>query len=315
MVMAVGLAAGVPVFLWWAREWGANAMIFHPQTSIIAAATGAALLAAIGAAVVTGARMAGYWGWDAADSHESESDEPDSEELDSHAAIVTDPNGDADVGQVGAVESSGRLSGTAMADPTVELADRGSGLQKEIAKSADETDNPADGPAIPTVPSAADGHRASSDLGAAGTAPLPATEDGDEMAGPEPLDEDSGASAVTAESIIAAWEAYRRNGDGFFTAAGLQQTLREHGVAATVRDGSGVDAGGSALVVETQGETEGRFTVVPSFARSPRAAPEWFNDIGSGALSARTETIHRLAEGKWTEVGYQVVAKGDISEG
>ena len=316
MVMAVGLVAGVPVFLWWVRDWGANAIVFHPRASIIAAGTGAALLAAVGAAVVTGARMVGYWGGGGADSHESESDETHSGKPDSHAGAATDPDVDADVGQVGAIESSDGLEGTAiLADAAAKLADRESGLQRETVELADGTASPAEPTAVLAVSDAADGGRANPEFSRSGTAPLPDAEDADVVVGPEPLDEDSGASAVTAESIIAAWEVYRRNGDGFFTAAGLQQTLREHGVTATVRDGSGVDAGGSVLVVETQGGTEGRFAVVPSFARSPRTAPEWFNDIGSGALSARTEKIHRLAEGKWTEVGYQVVAKGDISEG
>lgn len=314
MVMAVGLVAGVPVFLWWAREWGANTLVFHPQTSIIAAGIGAALLAAVGGAVVMGARMAGHWGADAADSHASESDEPNSAEPDSHGAAATNPNADVDIGQVGVAESSGGSGETAiLADPTDILADRGSGLRRETANLADSTADPAKGSAILAVPDAAEDSGGVVDSAPsgkiAGPGPL------DEDAGLEPLGEDSDASTVTAESIIAAWEAYRRNGDGFFTAAGLQQILREHGVAATVHDGSRVDAGGDVLVVEAPSGTEGRFAVVPSFAKSPRAVPEWFNDIGSGALSARTETIYRLAEGKWTEAGYQVVAKGDISEG
>ena len=314
MVMAVGLAAGVPVFLWWAREWGANTMVFHPQTSIIAAGIGAALLAAVAGAVVVGTRMAGYWDGDAADSRASESDEPNSAEPDSHGAVATDPNAEVDIGQVGVAESSGGSRETAiLADPTDILADRGSRVERDTADLADSTADPPKGSAIWAVPDAMEGSGGGVD-----------SEPSDEIVGPGPLDEDSDleplgedsdASTVTAESIIAAWEAYRRDGDGFFTAAGLQQILREHGLAVTVHDGSRVDAGGDVLVVEATDGTEGRFAVVPSFAKSPRAVPEWFNDIGSGALSARTETIYRLAEGKWTEAGYQVVAKGDISEG
>lgn len=118
---------------------------------------------------------------------------------------------------------------------------------------------------------------------------------------------------VTHTSVVEAWAHYRRNGDGFFTAQGLQRQFGTLGVAARVRDGSDVDAGGDVLVVEADPPDPDGFFVVPSFVKSPGAAPEWFDDAGDGALSARTQTIHKLAEGKWTDTSFAVVQKGSIS--
>ena len=118
---------------------------------------------------------------------------------------------------------------------------------------------------------------------------------------------------VTPTSVVEAWAHYRRNGDGFFTARGLQRQFGALGVAARVRDGLDVGAGGDVLVVEADPPDPDRFFVVPSFVKSPGAAPEWFEDAGDGALSARTQTIHKLAEGKWTDSSFAVVEKGSIS--
>ena len=112
--------------------------------------------------------------------------------------------------------------------------------------------------------------------------------------------------------VIDAWRRYRRDGDGFFTARGLERQLDSLGFRAEVREGSAVDAAGDVLVVEAGGPDTGHFFVVPSFMKSPGAAPQWFEDASGGTLSARTRTIHRLAEGKWTDTSFAVVRKGRI---
>ena len=118
-------------------------------------------------------------------------------------------------------------------------------------------------------------------------------------------------------TLIKAWERYRREGDGFFTAKGLRQQLDALGIAASVQDGSAVDALGDLLLVTVGpgGGAEGhgdRFFVVPSFVKSPRAAQDWFEDASSGALSTTTTTIHRIAEGRWTSTSFTVIARGRI---
>ena len=113
-------------------------------------------------------------------------------------------------------------------------------------------------------------------------------------------------------SVIEAWRRYRRDGDGFFTAQGLRRQLEGLGFRPSVREGSAVNAHGDVLVVEADEPDTGRFFVVPSFMKSPGAAPEWFEDASDGALSARTRRIHRLAEGTWTDTSFAVVEKGVI---
>ena len=123
----------------------------------------------------------------------------------------------------------------------------------------------------------------------------------------------TGTSApIDPASLIGAWQQYRKDGDGFFTASGLRTQLEILGLVASVREGSAVDAAGDVLVVEDESDDGDRFFVLPSFIKSPAAAPDWFDDAGGGALSARTRTIHRLAEGKWTDSSFKVVQRGTI---
>ena len=106
-VMAVGLAAGVPVFLWWARVWEADPVVFHPQTSVVAASVDAVLLAMVGAAVVVAARAAGYWGRGLAEAHAFDS-------------------GDEDSGAAGLASVVGRADeADAQGKPAAEAQDRG----------------------------------------------------------------------------------------------------------------------------------------------------------------------------------------------
>lgn len=126
--------------------------------------------------------------------------------------------------------------------------------------------------------------------------------------------EGTGTSApIDPASLIGAWQQYRKDGDGFFTANGLRTQLESLGLVASVREGSAVYAAGDVLVVEAESDDGDRFFVLPSFIKSPAAAPDWFDDAGGGALSARTRTIHRLAEGKWTDSSFKVVQRGMIA--
>ena len=276
--MAVGLAAGMPVFLWRAGVWDADTVALSPQTLVVAAGIGAVLLATVGVAVLVAGRAAGYWGRGIAEEVAVDSGGEDGGAAPLSVAVET-------AGSVGA-----RCASASEADGT------GDDLKDDPGAAAE----PSGGAAGPS-----NGLQSAED----GTADGPLRRDPAQDA----RDRDEEHPKVTAGSIIAAWDAYRRDGDGFFTAAGFTRTLRDRGVEADVHDGSRVGASGKVLVVESAG-AEGRFAVVPSFMTSPRAAPQWFNDESSGSLSARTERINRLAEGKWTDSGFQVVAKGDISD-
>ena len=122
--------------------------------------------------------------------------------------------------------------------------------------------------------------------------------------------------AEISAALVEAWERYRREGDGFFTARGLQEELDALEFEATVQDGSALDAKRDVLLVTVGsggGDGDGdRFFVVPSFVKSPGAAPDWFEDASSGALSTTTTTIHRIAEGRWTATSFKVVERGRI---
>ena len=114
------------------------------------------------------------------------------------------------------------------------------------------------------------------------------------------------------KKLIAGWDRYRVDGDGHFNTHGLEQQLNRSETPANVRDGGAVEAEGSVLVVEHPGGDDGRFFVLPSFTKSPRASPDWFHDAGDGALTRRTRTIHKLAEGEWTDSQFAVIKKGRI---
>ena len=114
------------------------------------------------------------------------------------------------------------------------------------------------------------------------------------------------------DSVAEAWRQYLRNGDGHFNAAGFQRQLSASGLQLSVTDGARVRAGETVLLVEDATRPAGRFLVVPSFVKSPRAAPDWFEDVGDGALTRRTRKVHRLGEGEWTEAGFKIIGKGSI---
>ena len=114
------------------------------------------------------------------------------------------------------------------------------------------------------------------------------------------------------DSVVEAWRQYLRHGDGHFNVVGFRRELSTFGLQLSVTDGARVQAGETVLLVEGPSHPVGRFLVVPNFMKSPRAAPDWFEDMGDGALTRRTRTVHRLGEGEWTGAGFKVIEKGRI---
>lgn len=117
---------------------------------------------------------------------------------------------------------------------------------------------------------------------------------------------------VQPADLIAAWDTYRRNGDGHFHSRGLQSILDDLGIEATVNTGDPVGLGRRALIVETPNR-QGYFYVLPSFASSPREVANWFKDSSSGALTGQTERVISVAEGRHTASGAEVIKQGVVA--
>ena len=130
------------------------------------------------------------------------------------------------------------------------------------------------------------------------------------VAGVEP--EQGPVAELQAADLIGAWDAYRRTGDGHFNPRGLQRVLDDRGIGATVSGGDRIGLGGSVLIIETQAR-QAHFYVLPSFAKSPRAVADWFDDSSGGALTGRTERVIQVAEGCWTGSGFDVVRRGGVA--
>ena len=60
-------------------------------------------------------------------------------------------------------------------------------------------------------------------------------------------------------------------------------------------------------------DSEERFYVLPSFAKSPRAVADWFDDSSDGALTGRTERVLQIADGRWTHTGFEVARRGRVA--
>lgn len=130
-------------------------------------------------------------------------------------------------------------------------------------------------------------------------------------------DEEHDDSPVLTEpepaDLIEVWEAYRREGDGHFTAQGLQHLLDARNLTATVRQNEHVGAWDCVLVVETLSRRP-EFYVVPSFTKSPRKVSKWFDDHSDGALNGRVEKVLEIAKGRWTESGVgDTIQKGVVA--
>ena len=120
------------------------------------------------------------------------------------------------------------------------------------------------------------------------------------------------AAELQPAGLIGAWDNYRRTGDGHFNPRGLQRVLDGRGIGASVKDGDRIGSGGSVLIVEAPSRTT-HFYVLPSFAKSPRAVADWFDDNSGGALTGRTERVLQIAEGRWTGPGFEVVTRGEVA--
>ncbi len=114
------------------------------------------------------------------------------------------------------------------------------------------------------------------------------------------------------DAVVEAWRQYRQHGDGHFNVVGFRRQLTASGLRLSVNDGARVQAGETVLLVESPSHPVDRFLVVPNFMKSPQAAPDWFEDVGDGALTRRTKKVHRLGEGEWSEAGFKIIEKGRI---
>ena len=138
----------------------------------------------------------------------------------------------------------------------------------------------------------------------------PATET---AAPPRVVEEPPPVEVPRPGDLIAAWDDYRRDGDGHFSRRGLQGVLDRRGFAADAGDGARIGAGGAVLIVEMPSSTP-NFYVLPSFNKSPRAVAEWFEDSSGGALTGRTQRVTRLARGRWVEAGTEIGRRFEVLE-
>ena len=138
-------------------------------------------------------------------------------------------------------------------------------------------------------------------------------ESGSELGGDPATDgPDEAPQARLRDVLVEAWRNYLLHGDGHFGADGLRAQLEALGIEVVVRGGSVVGAGDAVLVVEA-GRDDDSFLVVPSFTKSPGAAPDWFLDESDGALGHRTKELRKLAEGRWANNRFEIVAKGVVA--
>lgn len=109
-----------------------------------------------------------------------------------------------------------------------------------------------------------------------------------------------------------AWKRYRDGGDGHFNAKGLKAELASAGIDVDVR---GLDgrAGHAVLVVDDPWANDRSFFVVPDFNKSPKSAEHWFTDESSRRLGGRTDELRKLARGRWSENGPEVVERGSVA--
>ena len=131
---------------------------------------------------------------------------------------------------------------------------------------------------------------------------------------PDPGGETDGAASHQhfGPALKAACKHYLDQGDGHFNAKGLKAKLAVAGIDVEVR---GLDdgTGKAVLVIDDPQAGDGSFFVVPDFTRSPSDAQHWFDDESSGRLGRRTNELKRLARGKWSENGTEVVERGSVA--
>ena len=110
-----------------------------------------------------------------------------------------------------------------------------------------------------------------------------------------------------------AWRSYLHDGDGHFNAEGFKSELSGIEIAAEVREGSEVGAGNAVLVIEDPRSDDRSFFVIPNFTKAPGAAADWFEDESGGILGHRTKELRRLARGRWSKNGPEVIEKGIVA--
>ncbi len=121
------------------------------------------------------------------------------------------------------------------------------------------------------------------------------------------------SAEVHEADLISVWEVYRREGDGHFTAQGLQERLNARNFGASVREHEHLGERDCLLLVDTPSRSR-EFYVLPSFTKSPRKVSKWFDDHSDGALTGRIEKVLKVAEGRWTEDGMlDTIKKGIVA--
>lgn len=112
--------------------------------------------------------------------------------------------------------------------------------------------------------------------------------------------------------LMEAWKRYRDDGDGYFNADGFKAALASAGIDADVRGLDG-QSGQAVLMIYDPWANDGSFFVVPDFSKSPKSAERWFEDQSGGALGGRTEELRRIARGRWSENGPEIVERGSVA--
>lgn len=219
------------------------------------------------------------------------------------------------------VPAQSRVEGAAIADAAPPVGSRPRGVEPD-----DRHDLLTGGAPNRGAPAAAPDRGGGEAVSARTADAAPETADEPESASPAPATADARAveeppppEEPQPGDLLAAWDDYRRDGDGHFNRRGLQEVLDALGLAATVSGGDRIGARGAVLVVETPSGAPD-FYVLPSFNKSPRAVADWFDDNGDGALTGRTQRLIRLARGRWmeTEAGagsgsFEVIGKGEVA--
>lgn len=114
------------------------------------------------------------------------------------------------------------------------------------------------------------------------------------------------------QELKEAWKRYRDGGDGHFNAPGFKDELANAGIDLNVRRLDGA-AGSAVLTIDDPWAGDRSFFVVPDFNRSPKSAEHWFEDESSRRLGGRTDKLRKLARGKWSQNGPEVVEKGSVA--
>ena len=109
-----------------------------------------------------------------------------------------------------------------------------------------------------------------------------------------------------------AWERYRDDGDGHFNAMGFKAELASVGIDVDVCE-LNRETGHAVLAIDDPWASDRSFFVVPDFNKSPKSAAHWFEDESSRRLGGRTDELKKLARGRWSESGPEIVEKGSVA--